>query len=192
MRSLLFVLTFAFTAMASASSALNGTVVRKGQQVYLQGSGTCDLLLATTRNQDATAALQKLSDGDHVTATGTVDEASCTAAIENIDYVGLRRLLGKWYSKEGLIEVHDFTRMSFYPVRDSIISANFAAITPVQYKYSVTPSEGKEWVLFLSDRMTTTFATIQFSKELAIMKLFDSDNGKITKVLILNKRGTLK
>ncbi len=63
---------------------------------------------------------------------------------------------------------------------------------PINYRYSVTPSNGKEWVLFLSNDTGTTFATIAFVKDTATMKIFDSETGNLKKTLRLAKWGNLR
>lgn len=197
MRVLLFVLTSVFSTWAVAVQPVAGFIERKGQDIYLQANDACPSYRIETKSSDAQTALEKLSPGDHITATGIYDKDTCQASIESVDYVGLKRMLGTWISRQGVISVHDFNTLSFYPGSNTELKASrnyddFEPVKPVDYKYSVTPSDGKEWVLFLSDSESTTFATIQFSKEIAIMKIYDTDNGNVTKTLILTRRGTLK
>ncbi|HEX7676105.1 MAG TPA: hypothetical protein VF412_18155 [Bdellovibrio sp.] len=191
MRVLLFVLTFVSTTWAGAVQPVAGVIIRTGQDILLQSDDTaCASYRIETKSADAQSALQKLAPGDTITATGLIDKSVCTASIESIDYVGLKRMLGNWFSKDGLITVRDFTNLQFFPTGNTEISKNYDIVKPIEYKYSLTPSDGKEWVLFLSDNQSTTFATIQFSKDIAIMKIFDSDSGEVKKTMILNRRGT--
>lgn len=198
MRVILFVLTFVSSTWAVAVQPVVGTIERKGQDILLKSNDACSFYRIDSKSSDAQETLEKLATGDSLTASGLFDKETCVAVIESVDYVGLKRMLGNWISKEGLISVHDFNTLSFYPETKSDLkllqkkSSDFSITKPMQYKYSVTPSEGKVWVMFLSDAESTTFSTIQFNKDLAIMKLFDSDNGKVTKTLILTRRGTVK
>ncbi|HWU44733.1 MAG TPA: hypothetical protein VN132_14875 [Bdellovibrio sp.] len=199
MRILLFVLTFVMATGTIAAQPLRGTLLKSGQDLFLQSNDACGKYRIDSKNDDVTNILIKLAPGDSVNATGDFDTDKCVAAIESIDYVGLKRFLGNWISKEGLITVHDFSTLSLYPAVPSPInndpaakSSNFSVFKPQEYKYSVTPSDGKEWVLFLSDTQSTTFATIQFAKEAAVVKIYDSENGNVNKVLILSRAGTLK
>lgn len=199
MRVLLFVLTFVSSTMAVAAQPVSGIIARKGQDILLQSNDACSFYRLDTKNSDAQVALEKLSPGDSLlTASGLFDKDACVVSIDSVDYVGLKKMLGNWISKEGLISVHDFKTLSFYPEAKTDLKRvfekpdDFTVGKSVQYTYSVTPSDGKEWVMFLSDTESTTFATIQFSKDVAIMKLYDSDNGNVTKTLILTRRGTLK
>lgn len=204
MRVLLFVLTLVATTWAAASQPVSGTLIKSGFDMYIQSDDACGKYRIDPKSEDTLNTMLKLAPGDSVTATGVFDKQNCIAAIESIDYVGLKRLLGNWMSKDGLIYVHDFNTMSFYPLGNTAIAdqttqpgktsraPGFQIVKPVLYKYSLTPSDGKEWVLFLSDAESTTFATIQFNKDIAVMKIYDSENGNVTKVMVLTRRGVLK
>lgn len=198
MRVIIFVLTLVATTWAVAVPPVSGTILKTSSGIYLQSNDSCSKYRIETKSDDALSTLTKLSNGDAVTATGLFDTDNCVTVIETVDYVGLRRLLGSWMSRQGLITVHDFSSMSFYPttgmkIKDhSESDSAYTVIKPVQYKYSVTPSNGNEWVVFLSDAESTTFTTIQFSRENAVLKVYDSDTGNVTNVLLLSRRGNLK
>ncbi|WP_155722564.1 hypothetical protein ACLWBD_08180 [Bdellovibrio sp. HCB117] len=196
MRFLLFVLSLAATPMALAVQPIEGTVYRDSKGVYLSAysDDNCKLYTIETKSEDAALSVRKLSNGDTVTASGLIDSKSCMAIIESVDYVGLKKLLGYWYSQEGIITVRDYNSLSFYPINmnDFQNGKDFTQIDPITYRYSVTPSDGKEWVLFLSDSTSTVFATILFNKNNATMRIYDSENGEIIKVLRLSKWGNLK
>ena len=189
MRFFLFVLTIVSSTAALAGSPVSGTISRAGQSLFLISDDPCSRYELTTSNEAAMDSLLKLSEGDTITATGTKDPSTCKIAVETIDYVGLKRLLGVWYSKDAFVTILDFSVMSFYPpsITDFTSGVN-VGVEPVNYKYSVIPSEGKEWVLFLSDRRTTTFATLQFSKGPAIMKIY-SESGAVSKTMVLFRKG---
>lgn len=189
MRILLFVLTIVSSTAAFAGLPVSGTISRAGQSLFLISSDPCNRYELTTRNEPAMDSLLKLSDGDTITATGTKDPGTCQISVETIDYVGLKRLLGVWYSKEAVVTIRDFNEMSFYPPTVSDMPTGLDSnATAVNYKYSLVPSEGKEWVLFLSDTRTTTFATLQFSKGPVIMKIY-SESGAVTKTMVLFRKG---
>jgi len=187
MRFLLFVLTIVSSTATLAGSPVSGTIVRMGQSLFLLSSDPCTRYELITRNEAAMESLLKLSNGDVITATGSKNPASCEINVDTIDYVGLKRLLGVWYSKDAVVDIRNYNEMSFYPpVMPDF--ANGAKPVSVDYKYSVIPSEGKEWVLFLSDKKTTTFATLQFSKGPVIMKIY-SESGDVIRTMILFRKG---
>lgn len=192
MRILLFVLTSVFTTVALSAQPIAGVVSYEKNQLYITGDAFCSRYSLTAQTFEAFAHLKKLSVGDEITATGDKNLVDCSVSIASIDYVGLRRLLGMWLSSEALIKVKDFKTLSFYPLDHSPTGTmGVTAISPypVDYVYSLTPSEGKEWVLFLSDSKKTLFATISVSKGSAIMRIYDSENGTVIKTLRLTKWG---
>ncbi len=196
MRLLIFVLTTVLAASAFSAEPILGTLQKVSGRLYLEGDEFCERYVVEAHSNEALNQLQKLASGDEVTASGTKNKTTCTVSVGTIDYVGLRRMLGTWYSKEGMISIRDFSQMSFYPSAldnysgESQSSAKIIVDIPVVYSYSVTPTDGKEWVVFLSDSKNTFFATILFTKGPAIMKIFDSENGALTKTLRLSKWGS--
>jgi hypothetical protein len=142
---------------------------------------------------DVEESLKKLSTGDLISGSGVFTDSG-KISLEYIDYVGLRRMLGKWISSDGLLQVKNFSEMKFYPHTNSDTETTVPmtlANVPKTFQYSVTPSGGKAWVLFLSDAnaKTTTFATIQINGANATLKTFDSETGGVTKTLRLVKWG---
>lgn len=194
MRFLVFVLILISGSVALSARPISGTVERDISGTYLRADSACVRYLVISTNSDTELSLRKLSTGDTLTASGKLSADNCTASIESIDFVGLKKMLGYWHSSDGLISVQDFTSLSYYPInlKDFQNGRTYAEVQPVNYRYSITPTSGKEWVLFLSDRNSTTFATIRFSKSRATMRIYDSENGNITRTLRLNKWGNLK
>lgn len=195
MRLLLFVLSLMVSSGVSAAQPVTGTVLRESSgTTYLLADQKCKKYILDTKTDDAENNVRKLSNGDRITATGLLDSTTCTAVIESIEYVGLKKMLGYWYSNEGIITVRDYSSLSFYPInlKDYHDGKDYRTADPIDYRYSITPSEGREWVVFLSDKNSTLFATIQFIKDTALMRIYDSDNGKIIKTLRLAKWGNLR
>lgn len=194
MRSLFFVLSLVVSSVALSAQPLVGTIERDGANIYLRVGNKCARYLISSKSEDAAEVIRKLSSGDTLTATGLLDSETCTAVVESVDYVGLKKMLGYWYSQDGIMTVRDFDSLSFYPInlKDFQNGADYRTADPINYRYSVTPAEGKEWVMFLSDNTSTTFATIRFSKASATMKIYDSETGDIKKVLRLSKWGNLR
>lgn len=197
MRIFYFVLILFTGSLALAARPVVGTLQRGDKGLSLITQSGCQTYSISTKSEDAEFNLYKLQSGDVITATGLLDEATCEAALESIDFVGLKQLLGYWHSSAGLFSIGSFTSLTFYPNDKTDISTEeepefFAPVSPVNFTYSVTPSEGKDWVVFLSDKSSTVFATIRFNKTRATMKFYDSETGKITRTLYLSKWGTLK
>ncbi|MEN0057340.1 MAG: hypothetical protein AAGB31_00790 [Bdellovibrio sp.] len=195
MRYFAFVLIVITSSFASAFQSLSGTVTRTSSDLYIVISNAhCSRYLLVGANEDADNSIRKLSAGDILTASGTLHESTCKASLTSVDYVGLKKLLGYWYSNEGIFTVRDFNYMSFYPmnIKNAQSDPEYYTGDPISYRYSITPSEGKEWVMFLSDKESTTFATLQMYRGYATMRIYDSDTGQMKKTLRLSKWGELK
>jgi hypothetical protein len=186
MKSLIFVFTFLSATSCFAAESLAGFLIKEYGKIYLSSRTTCGRYEVVSSSADVTNNLRKLTHGDAVIATADVYTDLCQVRLQSIDYVGLRRLLGVWQSDAGLIEIRDFSSLKIYPRFDNISregSLEFEVPMPVTYQYSVLPSPGKEWVVFLSDSKTTTFATLTLEVSTAILRTFDSDSGAMTQEL---------
>lgn len=199
MKSVLFALSFVLTlggaSRAYATTTLSAEVVEFEGKPYLSiPTQDCPRFELIAKNSEASAHVRKLSAGDLISATGYLDSAHCQSYIESIEYVGLKKLLGYWYSKAGIITVRDFSSLSFYPlnVRDLKDISSEHSGEPITYRYSVTPSDGNEWVVFLSNSKGTSFATLKFSRSIVTMKIYDSETGAILQTLRLSKWGDLR
>lgn len=153
-------------------------------------NAACTRYMIETKSEETAKNLSKLSTGDSITASGFLDNESCNAVIQSVDYVGLKKLIGSWYSSEGLIVVHSHNTLTFYTAHGDTFPAQptLSSIITTEYRYSLTPSDGQDWVLFLSDNSKTIFATIRLIKGIAILKFYDSETGQATKTLTLSKK----
>lgn len=199
MKSVLFVISFVLTlgatSFAHATAALSGEVVDFEGKLYLSlPEQSCPRYELIAKNNEASAHIRKLSEGDLINATGYLDSSLCQSHIESVEYVGLKKLLGYWYSKAGIITVRDFSLLSFYPlnVRDLKDVSSEHSGEPITYRYSVVPSDGSEWVVFLSNSKGTSFATLKFARSIVTMKIYDSETGAILQTLRLSKWGDLR
>lgn len=186
------------------TEALSGIIRKTGQDSFLETTQKCLAYKIMTQSGDALDTLKKLSTGDLVTAAGQFDHQACTVDFTNIDYVGLKKFLGKWTCKEGLFVVNDFTSMTFFPSNElmkelgtikaplngkSKVNPGYVLVRPILYQYTVTSYVGKEWIMFLSDRYSTTFTTLLFDDNTITMKFYDSEAGTVKKVIVLNRNG---
>ena len=114
------------------------------------------------------------------------------AEFRSVDFIGLKRLLGYWWTTEGFLDVRTFSLMNFYDRPGSSVSAgdlpNVAPRTDSikkSYQYSVTPSSGVEWVVFLNDKETVYFTQVTFQGANAQMKVYNSESGALEKTINL-------
>lgn len=195
MRLLLFVLGLVVSSTALSAQQIAGKVERIGHRAFLKTNAqeACHKFQIMANSKEVSEVIHKLSTGDSLTASGVKANDTCTVYIDSVDYVGLKDLLGYWYAKEGYVKVHDFTSVSVYSLELVNLknSKEFSNVDSIEFRYSITPSNGKEWVLFLSTAESTTFATIDLQNHLATIKIYDSENGSIMRTIRLSKWGNL-
>lgn len=191
MRFLFFVLMLIISARAYSADSISGTLERDSLGYFLKhtGSKVCQRFQIVLNNVDTVRNLRKLSRGDLLSGLGQFNEPGCLVNIDSIDYVGLRRLLGHWITEEGIVSIPNHNTMTFYPA-SGLQSGGLLSAQAINYRYSMTPSTGREWVLFLSDKTHTFFATLQLTRTSGILKIYDSESGKIVKQLRLEKWGS--
>lgn len=196
MKLFVFVLISITSWVAQAAlNPVSGTIRRTGGGVFINGDQSCEVYKIEAQNREASVSLPKLTTGDFITASGTLETSACIAKITSIDYVGLKKLLGYWYTREGILRVSGFNNLDFYPFESMRYGSTVVAMPagdPISYRYSVTPSAGREWIVFLSDAKSTTFASLQFTKTNGTLKIFDSETGEPIHVLRLSKWGDLE
>lgn len=192
-----FVLTSSVASVSAAALSFSGELTLFQESLHLTISNSkCPRYQLVPKNSIVTQHMRKLASGDFVEASGRLDDGECKAFVESIEYVGLRKLLGYWYSEtDGIITFRNYSSLSFYPMNKVSGVKDESSIRtgdPITYRYSVTPSDGKEWVVFLSNAEGTRFATLMFSSKFVTMKIYDSETGAINQTLRLSKWGDLK
>ena len=187
MRLLLFAIINLAALSSFAIDTITGVLLKEAGHVYLSSDSNCGRYRVYNSSFEVTANLRKLSHGDAVSATATINTAECSVDIQSIDYVGLKRLLGYWHTDAGMVTVKNFNSLMIYPKVGvqtlselRTLGAGAQVPNPIVYRYSVLPSKGKEWVVFLSDSETTTFATLTFHRSTATLSTYDSETGVLT------------
>ncbi len=187
MKYIFFLLvTFSFQLVLGVQ-AFSGYMTKKGTNYYFTPKSSALFYMILAENPDVQDSLSRLENGDFLAGNGTLDTTNKRLSIETVDYVGLRKLLGPWVGSEGTMVFKDFSTMRFTPrFRDINLESRLTNYQK-EFRYSVTPSDGNEWGLFLSDDKSTTFATVEFTKNKVIMKIFESESGKIVRTLKLER-----
>lgn len=130
--------------------------------------------------QEANETINKLEDGDLISGFGQIDNSTKMAAIQSLSFIGLKRLLGFWWTSLGFVEIQTFSEMNFYqPVQKK------SASTPIKksYQYSVSPSSGPSWVIFLSDDKTVYYTSMEINGVSAKMKMYNPETGALMKTI---------
>lgn len=173
---------FIFCSVGLANP-LAGILEKNDQGVFITLTQTSQKYQVTATTPETISLLKRLENGDYITGSGNFDEDSKTIQIDSLDYVGLKKMLGLWYSGASVMNFSSFSDLSIYP----ILSKNMViALSPkTDLRYSMGPYSGNQWALFMSSKDATIFATIEFANGDATLRVFDSETGANTRTMRL-------
>ena len=134
-----------------------------------------------SEDKEVMATLQKLEDGDLISGTGLLDNATKFVALHSLTFIGLKRLLGFWWTSFGFAEIQTFSEMSFY--QPLLREAQKSYSTKKSYQYSISPSANTSWVVFLSDDKTVYYTSMEFNGASASMKMYNPETGALMKTI---------
>lgn len=197
----------------SWSAPIEGLVLRSSQGVFLRSSQATTQTIIKAANEEATEALSKLDTGDFISGDGVIADDGSAISITSIDYVGLKKILGLWLGEKDVVNFANFTDLEVYsPGFDSNLAQKHKADSPQEkqnglqldqqkanqsqasgevstkhLKYSISPSKGDSWTVFMTDNAATVLGNLQVQKNAATLTIFDPDNGATKLVLHLTK-----
>ena len=198
MKYLIFLLFVAFVQVGNSTQTVSGFIGKTADGLFLVPQNSANRYVLVAGNEDVRASLDRLDKGDFITGQGSFDSVDQRWTVNSIDYVGLKKLLGRWVGGDGVMVFEDFSRMKYSPR----LAKQSVGSTPYDYekdfRYTLSPSDGEEWALFLSDSKSTTFATVEFeagnsltslnqSKINIVMKIYESESGNIIRTLKLER-----
>ncbi|MGZ3743846.1 MAG: hypothetical protein ACXVB1_14400 [Pseudobdellovibrionaceae bacterium] len=195
MKYILFLLTIFSVPFLSESQAMGfqvfrGFLTKRNSNYYFTSVNTDSFYQTHALNRNVEDNLKRFENGDFIIGSGVLDVVNKKINIESVDYVGLRRLLGSWRGTDGIMVFKDFSTMSFTPqlsdINENKIGNNITNYQK-EFRYSMSPSDGNEWALFVSDDKGTSFATMEITKKSVIMKIYESESGKIVRTLTLGR-----
>jgi hypothetical protein len=177
MQLVLLVTTLVLASISSfALQSFSGYIVQNGNQRSLK-SGNQQYALVTN-NSDVRTQLNKLRNKDFISGIGST-LSSTAVRLETIDFVGLSDFLGLWVSPMGLFQVTDFSSLSLYKSSSSS--------TKSALNYSITPSDGASWGLFLTDANRIYFSNLTVTESKASIRFFDTQTGAFQQEVALSK-----
>lgn len=174
-----------FSSLAVPTS-VNGILFKQDQTYFLKNIQTQKSYTLVPTNTKTFLTLNKLSAGDQIFGIADFDQG--ILKLNSIDYVGLQKVLGKWYSSSLNIFFKNFTEVTMIALQQQAGSKLKTIVT--QYKYSITPSSSNEWYIFLSaDTGYTALATIILHEttQTLILKYYDADTGNLSAYYELSK-----
>ncbi|HEY8270146.1 MAG TPA: hypothetical protein VIG33_04610 [Pseudobdellovibrionaceae bacterium] len=192
MKYIFFLLTMFSIQWVFGVQVFEGYLTKNDGNYYFTPASADSFYKVHALTHNVEENLKRFENGDFIIGSGSLEAANKKINIESVDYVGLRRLLGMWVGTDGIMIFKDFSTMSFTPPFSGVKEDNKVrpSLTNYQkqFRYSMSPTDGNEWALFVSDDKGTSFATMEFSNKNVIMKIFESESGKIVRTLKLERR----
>jgi hypothetical protein len=187
MKYMIFLLfTFTFQ-LVLGSQAVTGFLGKTATGFTLLSQNSKSKYTVIPANDDVVASLNRLTKGDLITGYGSLDTINKKLTLTSVDYVGLRKLLGPWVGGDGLLLFKDFSTMKYSPRFSKLGLEKPMTDYQKEFRYTLSPGDGDEWALFMSDDKSTTFATVVFDKKQMIMKIYESESGNIVRTLTLGR-----
>ncbi|MBC7371902.1 MAG: hypothetical protein H7326_10075 [Bdellovibrionaceae bacterium] len=201
MKYLIFLLFAGFAQVGISAQTVSGFIGKSGSNLFLIPQNSTNYYALVAGNDDVKESLDRLGKGDFITGQGALDTINKKLTVSSINYVGLRKLLGRWVGGDGMMVFKDFSRMKFSPRLAQNSTGNIPNNYQKEFRYTLSPSDGSEWALFLSDGKSTMFATVEFDagktslqseplvirKSTILMKIYESESGNIIRTLKLER-----
>lgn len=187
----MFVMTSHLVGSSAIASPIYGLVQTINQRLYLRQNE--DLYLIQAGSEDVANDLVRLSGGDFISFEGYFNPSKKAVRVQSIDWVGLKKLIGYWRSRENIsLEFRDFTRLIVYDanVNDVFVrlyNKNLTRTTSL-LNYRIAPGVGNTWSLFLSDEKIVKVGRLTVNGDTATINFFDSNTGKVIKTVLLQKQ----
>lgn len=168
----------------AAAESIQGVIAIRGDQAYIRLRQMREPLPLHGKTQDLVVNLKKMRDGDFVVGRGEILTDRNIVSLHSIDTVGLRQILGTWRaSNQNVFEFRDFNHVILY---DRISESATLRPGPVrQMSYTLAPSTGENWSIFMADNKGIHIGELRFGPRLMRMTLYDSDTGRVSHQLDL-------
>lgn len=182
MKTFLINLVIIVFSLSASAEVIQGVLAKTSDGYFVQHPQTQSWVkvvpIASAVNQD----LEKLDDGDFLTGSGTFSLTQLT--LNSIEWVGLKKVIGQWLSTQR--EFYDF--VDFTKLRLWVIITDDDG-SPVRRRwdleYSVSPNDGNDWLLYLTNRQKVVLGVMQFDPKNRLTIKYFNANGGILKTITL-------
>lgn len=129
--------------------------------------------------------LTKLNDGDFVSVEAHKNSTMNTINVANINYVGLRDLLGIWSGDDN--RCYSFTSHTDFSVTRRY-GDTCGHLEKTDYTYLINPNP-QQWVMLVAGHFDSYLGDVSIvSKKNVEISLYDSETGGIIRRLVLRKK----
>lgn len=168
-KSLYLLLTiFVFPwSLALAQQSINGYITKSRGLVYFYSAEPSKPVVLSAGSQNVADVLSKLNSYDAL--RGTAESTPKGLILQSIDFVGLKRLIGRWEHPQAGMTFRSFTDVSIYT------NAGNPMVSYGNYKYAITPGTGNNWNIFFTDENQVVLSSIAIrGDDRAVMTVYDS------------------
>lgn len=173
------------SANAFANAFEGHVVIRDAQTFLVLPNEPAQQWKIEGLSDQVNSQLRTLRDGDLLSATGELTPATHTAYVETVDFVGLKRILGRWESTDGV-------RIHFKDFRTAIVEtkkplpSNPAEDRTLDLVYAILPLKESNWSFFMSNRKTVRVGTLSIQAKTLDIQLVDQRTGLVTEDISLS------
>lgn len=181
---LISILVTVFASLSTLAISYEGSVVKTASNIKLIDSTSHVSFKLRSNNDFINQHINKLKTGDYLSVDGIKISSENSIDIKSINYVGLKSLLGIWFSDDDTCYI--FNSHTSFSISKIV---NGTCLTPrsMHYTYLINPGFNT-WVMLISGQYSSYLGevTIKNSKS-AQIQLYDSETGDILKSLNLKK-----
>ncbi len=189
--TLLTVLLGLLISESAMATAFEGRVVFRNSIAHIViDSAPTEVWKIEGLSDQVTSQVKGLQEGDLLSATGELVISNKTAYVETVDFVGLKRILGRWESKDGYsIYFKDFR--SAVVAQKQPLPWDPNEEKTVNLVYAILPLKESNWSLFMSNRKTVRVGTLSIQETKLSIQLVDQRTGKVTEDISLSPSAEL-
>lgn len=182
----LTILTLFFQLSSSFALAeevkFQGFIRKQGSETLLIPDTQGPQLILYSSEPQMRSTIEKLSDGDFATGVAT-SLVGTRLVVDSIDFVGLKKILGMWKASKTIFSFKSFNLLSVLDVKDADpFFKNWQ-----DFRYSVSPSEGQSWKVFIANKNSVALGTLEINPSFVILTIYDSHSGQVTNRFRLEK-----
>jgi len=181
-----FSLFFSRVALSQdTSKSISGTLIKSltAPSGWALKSSSGHLYNMRLHSDETNEIIQKLEDGDFVSGAGEVDHFNKLALLKSIDFIGLKKFLGLWWTSWGFAQIPTFSELSFSGVDSEQKPLLQKSLVKRSFQYSISPTTNPGWIVLLSDDKDIYFSSLHLNGRSAHLKIYNAETGTLTKVV---------
>lgn len=154
-------------------------MTREGK-IHFNPLGTSITLPIESQDPTINRDLARLQNGDFIHAKGEILTSPSRVFIEDIHYVGLRRLLGVWTNGLSVFNFSDYDHLTIYNFKPQSMALDL--------NYSVAPEDQNGWSINFFSSQEVKLGHLEFVGENLRLSILNPKTGRTKQVLNLRPK----